>query len=61
MSTAALVPNRLAELVACLSGTPDSVARRALDRAGGDVDTGDPLAMVAGALVAIRRGGHGAP
>lgn len=49
-----IVQDRLTELVSALSGTPDDVARLALDRAD-DTTAGDPLAAVAGALVAIRR------
>ncbi|MEO0492263.1 MAG: hypothetical protein AAF081_02480 [Actinomycetota bacterium] len=50
-----IVQDRLTELVSALSGTPDAVARLALDRADGDETLDDPLAAVAGALVAIRR------
>lgn len=56
MATTDIAQARLAELISALSGTPDSVARDALDRAGDDPATADdPLAAVAGALVAIRR------
>lgn len=49
-------PHRLAELVACLSGSSDSTAQLALDHTGDpDAMDHDPLAAVASALVAIRR------
>lgn len=51
-----IVQDRLTELVSALSGTPDAVARLALDHADeSSAAAGDPLAAVAGALVAIRR------
>lgn len=56
MATTDAAQHRLAELISALAGTSDSVARDALDRAGDDPATADdPLAAVAGALVAIRR------
>ena len=56
MATTDLAQHRLAELISTLSGTSDSVARDALDRVGDDPAAAeDPLAAVAGALVAIRR------
>jgi len=48
------LPHRLAELVHHLSDAPVGEARRAVHLSGQDSDLGDPLSIVAAALVQLR-------
>ena len=50
-----LLHDRLSELVACLSGSPEVVARDAIEQSMDEDTSGDALRHVASALVQLRR------
>lgn len=50
-----LLHDRLSELVACLSGSPEVAARDAVEHSMEDDDGGDALRHVATALIELRR------